>query len=128
MEVNAKQTVHATGKQASQHAEALIIRALRVGVLASASLILIGLALFLLSGNSGYPGDSYPTRVADIFSGAVALKPFAIISAGLVLLISTPILRVGASIAAFCLEKDWLYAGISAFVFCTLLISFLFGK
>ena len=106
----------------------LIIRTLRIGVAISAALILLGLTLFLSGGQSGYPGESYPTQVAEIISGALALKPFAVISLGLVLLIMTPIMRVAASIGAFWLEKDWLYAGISTFVFTTLLISFIFGK
>ena len=112
----------------AQRAEAMIIKTLRVGVMASAALILFGLLRFLLSGDSGYPGETYPTTVAAIISGALELRSFAVISAGLVLLITTPILRVAASIGAFCLERDWLYAGISSFVFLTLLASFIFGK
>ncbi len=115
-------------KPDAQRAEVLIIRTLRIGVAVSAALILLGLTLFLVSGQSGYPGESYPSKVAEIISGALAIKPFAIISLGLVLLITTPIMRVAASIGAFCLEKDWLYAAISGFVFITLLISFIFGK
>jgi len=109
-------------------AEIFVSQSLRVGVLLSATVIFCGLALFLIQGQSGYPGESYPRQLKDILQGAYDLKPFGIILTGLVLLISTPILRVGVSIMVFFKEKDWLYVAISSTVFFILLSSFLFGK
>lgn len=109
-------------------AEDLVSQSLRVGVLLSAGVIFVGLAKFLLSGDSGYPGTTYPTQLMDIMMGAWQLKSFAIILTGLVLLILTPISRVGISILIFAKEKDWLYVGISSIVFIVLLCSFIFGK
>ena len=109
-------------------AELVISQALRVGVLFSAAIILLGLVIFLSGHGSGYPAESYPTTLKDIITGTLQLKSFAIISTGLILLIFTPIMRVGASIVAFLLEKDWLYAGISSAVFLILVSSFFFGK
>lgn len=108
--------------------EIFVSRSLRTGVLLSAGVILVGLIKFLMLGESGYPGETYPTQIQDIIIGALQLKPFAIISAGLVLLILTPISRVGISILVFAKEKDWLYVGISTLVFVVLVCSFAFGK
>jgi uncharacterized membrane protein len=109
-------------------AEIVVSYSLRVGVLLSATVILAGLIRFFITGESGYIGHSYPTQISDIIAGAFAFKPFGVIMMGLVLLILTPVMRVGVSILVFITEKDWLYVGISAIVFLILSSSFFFGK
>ncbi|MBP2643706.1 MAG: hypothetical protein H6Q67_1593 [Firmicutes bacterium] len=109
-------------------AELFVSQSLRVGVLVSALVIFLGLMIFLSGNGSGYPGESYPTTLKDILIGTIELKSFAIILAGLVLLILTPIMRVGVSVVIFVQEKDWLYVGISSIVFLILVSSFFFGK
>lgn len=108
--------------------EIIISRSLQVGVLGSAAVILIGFLLFMITGNSGYAQDSYPTNPLLILQGLVALKPYAIILAGLFLLILTPVFRVGVSILVFLKEKDYRYVIITTIVFVILIISFLLGK
>lgn len=108
--------------------EVVISRSLQVGVLLSAAVMLIGLALFLITGNSGYPGNTFPTNLLLVFQGLIALKPYAIMLVGLFLLILTPVFRVGISILVFLKEKDFLYVKITALVFAILLVSFLLGK
>lgn len=108
--------------------EIIISKFLRVGVLLSAATILIGLLMFLVSGYSGYPGSTYPTTPTTILRGVVLLKPYAIIMLGLLILISTPVFRVGVSIIVFFKEKDYLYVKITTAVFVILLISFMLGK
>lgn len=108
--------------------ELLVSRALRTGVLISAFVIVAGLLLFFAAGDGGYPNNAYPTSFSAILAGTLALKPFAVILAGLVLLILTPVLRVAVSLLTFVLEQDWLYVGISALVLIILLSSFFFGK
>lgn len=108
--------------------EIFVSQSLRFGVLLSATVILTGLILFLISGEGGYPGEYYPTQLKEIFAGALSLKPFGVILAGLVLLICTPIMRVGVSVLVFWKEKDWLYVGISTVVFLILVSGFFFGK
>lgn len=122
-----KKEVQGSGKTLNE-VEILVSQSLRVGVLFSALVIFVGLMLFLSSGVSGYPGDSYPTTFKGIIAGVLEYKPFAIILAGLVLLIFTPIMRVGISVLVFMKEKDWLYVGISSIVFLILVCSFFFGK
>ena len=109
-------------------AELFVSYALRIGVLLSATVITMGLLRFFITGESGDIGHFYPTHIRDIIAGAVAFKPFGVIMLGLVLLILTPVLRVGISLLVFITEKDWLYVGITAIVFLILISSLFFGK
>lgn len=109
-------------------AELFVSRVLRIGVLCSGFVILVGIVWFLISGDSGYPADVYPTTLLGILEGVVHGKPFAIMLAGLFLLILTPILRVGITILVFVKAKDRLYIGITSLVFMILVISLLLGK
>ncbi|PFR99347.1 hypothetical protein CN988_19105 [Bacillus thuringiensis] len=108
--------------------EILISKILRVGVLISGTCITIGLILFLVTGESGYPGDTYPTTLSAIWSGVLAGKAYAIILLSLFLLILTPVFRVGVSLITFWIEKDTLYVIITGIVFTILMISFALGK
>ena len=109
-------------------AELFISSSLRVGVYLSAVVITIRLILLFVTGNSGYPTDQFPTTVRAVLSGTLYIKPSAIISLGLLLLIATPVFRVAFSVLLFVLEKDHLYTVITLFVFCVLIISFMLGK
>ena len=115
-------------KSGAEEVETVISRSLQVGVLLSAVVILAGFLMFLITGSSGYPKNAYPTNLLLIIRGVAALKPYAIILAGLFILILTPVFRVGVSIFLFLKEKDTLYVKITALVFAILLISFLLGK
>ncbi|AST05027.1 hypothetical protein BT10792_30845 (plasmid) [Bacillus thuringiensis] len=108
--------------------EILISKILRVGVLISGTCITIGLIIFLITGESGYPGDAYPTTLSAIWSGVLAGKAYAIILLSLFLLILTPVFRVGVSLITFWIEKDTLYVIITGIVFTILMISFALGK
>ena len=52
----------------------------------------------------------------------------AVIVAGLVLLIATPVIRVAVSLVAFTRERDRTFVAITATVLFLLLLSFLLGK
>lgn len=119
---------NAVDKNGIEDTEIVISKTLRVGVVLSGAITCLGLVLFLLTGNSGYPGESFPTSVIEILRGLGALKPYAVMLSGLFLLILTPVLRVGVSIVTFLKEKDYMYAAITATVFIILIISFLLGK
>ena len=103
---------------------------LRTGMLASASVILIGGILYLVRDGSATP--SYKTfhgvapslrTFSGIASGARHGDSLAIIQFGLLMLIATPIARVIFSVAAFLLERDYLYVAISTIVLLVLLYS-----
>lgn len=111
-----------------EDAEIWISKTLRAGVVLSAVITGLGLILFVLTGNSGYPGESFPASLVEILKGLFAFKPYAVILSGLFVLILTPVLRVGVSIITFLKEKDYLYAAITATVFVILIISFFLGK
>ena len=52
-------------------------------------------------------------------------SPFGLIQLGILVLIATPIARVGFSIYGFWLERDRLYVAITWFVLLLLLVGFL---
>ena len=81
--------------------EIIISNFLRIGVVLSAIIIFIGLSMFLVTGKSGYAGNYYPTNPLEILKGALSLKAYSIILTGLLVLILTPVFRVGVSIIVF---------------------------
>jgi uncharacterized membrane protein YfcA len=98
------------------------------GVLLSSAIILVGFLLLItrpgaLSGNRT---DIFPHSFSELWIRLLGLHPQAIIIAGLLLLIATPVLRVTISIIAFAVEHDMQYVLITCLVLATLLFSFLF--
>ena len=108
--------------------EIMISKALRAGVIISGAVIFIGLLMFLLTGNSGYPESTYPSHLVEIIKGLMGLKSYAVIMTGVMVLIATPIFRVGVSIIVFAVEKDYLYVKITTVVFLILIVSLVLGK
>lgn len=107
--------------------EALIGKVMQVGVLTAAAVMLIGVAMFLVTGDSGYAGQYHPTTFSDMVTGVLTLKSYAIIMIGLFLLILTPVLRVVVSIYAFYIAKDNLYVWITTVVLIILIFAMLIG-
>lgn len=105
----------------------IIGKILRLGVMISATVMLVGLVLLIVKGNGGYPSNAFPTDFTDIWAGIAALKPYAIMMLGIFLLILTPVLRVVVSIYSFYREGDNLYVVITTIVLVILAISFIFG-
>lgn len=103
---------------------------LRVGVIASMGVVLIGGAVYLLFNHSGIINystfDAHRTKfssIAAIFLGLGRLNSEAIIQFGVLLLIFTPILRVAFSIFGFLIERDYLYVLIGLLVLIVILFS-----
>ncbi|GAC1383040.1 MAG: hypothetical protein NVS4B7_01900 [Ktedonobacteraceae bacterium] len=104
---------------------------LQAGVLLSAAIILIGLLLLLArSWNlSGQRLQTFPQTLSQVWTGLLVLRPQAIITLGLLLLIATPVMRVAVSIVAFAIERDRRYVAITLAVLTILLFSiFLVGN
>jgi uncharacterized membrane protein len=102
-----------------------------IGVGTSAALMVIGFAGSLLVGWEGSligaaPGASGLADFGSMGQSLVALRPVGFAQLGLVVPIATPVLRVATSCAAFALEGDRLYAGLTLAVLAILLAS-LFG-
>jgi uncharacterized membrane protein len=106
------------------------------GVALSAVVLACGLGLLAVTGRTGYPGTldaatilaregsvAFPRTFADVAQGVIALKPFAVIEFGAMLLIATPVLRVAASMVLFLIERDYLYTVVTATVLVLLLVS-----
>jgi uncharacterized membrane protein len=113
-----------------QRVEVIIGNLLRAGVTTAAAVVLLGGLIFLARyGRSpadygvfhGEPSDLRAWR--GILDAAFGWHGRGIIQLGLVLLIATPVARVAFSAAAFALERDWLYVGVTMLVFCILLYS-----
>jgi uncharacterized membrane protein len=118
--------------------EVIISNLLRTGVLGSLALVVLGTAL-TLSRHTEYfaspadlsrlvqPGAAFPHSVHDVFEGIRLLRGQAIVTAGLLLLIVTPVMRVAVSIFAFIYQGDRSYTFITAVVLLLLLLSFFLG-
>lgn len=110
----------------------VIGRLLQLGVLVSTVVVLIGAVLLLLKQGSApvdfthFAGAAPALRsVSGTIRLALAGDPFAIIQAGLVLLIATPIARVALTLVAFVVQRDRLYVGLTAVVLIILLVGLL---
>lgn len=119
--------------------ESLVRRVLQVGLLASMVLVLIGMLLFgavhpfFFTSSESLPalvesGAKFPHTLGDVASAASHFSAEGIIAAGLLVLITTPVVRVALSVVGFSLQRDWVYVGLTALVLLVLLGSFLVGK
>ena len=113
-----------------QTIEEVIGTLLRLGVLASAIIVLTGGVIYLARhGHSpasyrvfqGEPNDLRELR--GIMRAAAHGSGRGIIQLGLILLIATPVARVAFSLFAFAVERDWLYVGVTLIVLLLLLYS-----
>jgi uncharacterized membrane protein len=120
--------------------ELLISNLLRIGVIVSVVVVLIGITLTFVH-HPEYrtshealvrlirPGASeFPTSLPAVWQGLMELQGRAVVVLGLLLLVATPILRVAASVFAFWYEKDWRFVGITLVVLGFLVLSFFLGK
>lgn len=110
--------------------EIILGHLLRVGVIATVTIVLVGAAIYLPSVALNQPqygkfiGEPIGLRtVPDIIAGAFAGDGRSIIQAGLLMLILTPILRVVFSVFAFLYERDYLYVALTCVVLGLLLFS-----
>jgi len=106
---------------------------LRLGVMISMSVVFVGGVIYLMRhGHSiadyttftGVPDFVHPAGIID---GILHFRGRAIIQAGIVLLIATPIVRVICSVVGFVVEKDRLYTIIALIVLAIIFISMLSG-
>ena len=119
--------------------ERVISDILRGGVILSLFLIVCGTALTLkhhpdyfhsrqdtaqLTGSK----QMFPHTLKETLAGVRAESGQAVIVVGLLVLIATPVIRVGVSIIAFVVEKDVTFVVLTALVFALLLLSFFLGK
>jgi uncharacterized membrane protein len=103
---------------------------LQWGVLAAAALVLAGGIGYLVehgstsSRHTRFIGEPENLKtIGGIVQSALALHARGLIQLGLLLLIATPVARVGFSLLAFLRQRDRTYVAITAFVLILLLSS-----
>lgn len=115
-----------------QQLEQIVGKILRIGVIVSALIMLMGAALYLTTSGGARP--DYHTfrgeplslrRVSAIVADAAAFHPKGVMQLGIVLLLATPLMRVVLSAIAFAIQKDVLYVVVTSMVFAVLLFSLL---
>jgi uncharacterized membrane protein len=107
--------------------------ALRTGVFLSIAIVFFGGVIYIY--RNGYTIADYHTfkgvpdfvKLSGIINGILTFRGRAIIQAGIILLIATPVIRVVFSSIGFILEKDYLYIGITLLVLLIIFISMLSG-
>jgi uncharacterized membrane protein len=114
--------------------QAVIGWILRAGVLVSMSVIFIGGVIYLYRHGQTHVDYSKFVGVPDFVSnpgaiihGVFTLRGRAIIQAGIILLIATPVIRVIFSAIGFIMEKDYLYTAITVLVLFIILASMISG-
>jgi uncharacterized membrane protein len=118
--------------------EILISNLLRAGVLGSLALVVAGTVLTFVHHPEYFgspadlsrlvqPGAAFPHTLADVIEGIRLLRGQAVVMAGLLLLIITPVVRVAVSIFAFIYQRDRVFTFITAVVLSLLLLSFFMG-
>lgn len=116
-----------------ERVETIIGNLLRIGVTASALLVLTGGVLYLLRDGRQAAPDLHqfePETLRsprDIVEKSAALNSLGLIMLGLLLLIATPVTRVIFSVAAFALQRDYLYVGFTLAVLAVLMYSLFSG-
>lgn len=118
--------------------ETIISGILRIGVLVSLFLVMAGIIVSFFY-NPDYasssvqlqdltrPGAIFPHTPGSVMAGLRNLDGQAIIALGLLLLIMTPVIRVGVSVFIFWHQRDRIFILITATVFFLLLLSFVVG-
>ena len=109
--------------------EIIISNILRYGVALSFIIVTLGSVLLLLQpGTAVRPaGPPVPHDPAVVIMQVLQFQPKAIIEFGLMILIATPVFRVGVAVIAFLMESDYVYSLVSLFVFLVLTASFFLG-
>ncbi len=105
---------------------------LRAGVIIAATVAAVGAVVYLArwgGGNENYRVFHGVPKGLDsvrgVVGGALHLRSRWVIQLGLLLLIATPISRVGLSLLGFARQRDWLYVGVTAIVLGLLLYGLL---
>jgi len=119
--------------------ELAISALLRIGVLTSLVVVLVGTTVtfahhphYLSSrhdlGPLTKPGAEFPHSLSALIRGLEHGQGRAIVMAGLLLLIATPVMRVAISVLAFVYQRDRTFVVITSVVLALLLASFVLGK
>src|SRR5581483_12304982 len=112
---------------------------LRSGVMISITVVAVGIVVSFTHhpeyftsrpqlGQLTSAGAHFPHTLSEVVAGIRRGQGQALVMAGLLLLIATPIARVAFSIVVFAIEHDRLYVVITTVVLIVLMISFVLGR
>jgi uncharacterized membrane protein len=103
---------------------------LRVGVLVSAAVVLLGAVLYLAQEGATVPDygkfKGEPPgleHVGSIVQGALRFRGRYVIQFGILLLMATPVARVVLTVFAFAWQRDRFYVAVTLFVLAILVAS-----
>lgn len=104
--------------------EEIVAALLRTGVILAAVVVLAGGIWYLSAAQGLQPSyRSFQPTAAGWKSLGSLPGPERLILIGLLLLVATPVVRVGFAMVAFALERDWAYVWITVIVLVVLLYS-----
>lgn len=122
-------------EQNEQQFENFLGNLLRAGVLLAASVVLLGGILYLVRHGNELPDDKiFHGEPAELRSpagtvlDALHFSARGIIQLGLLLLVATPVARVGFSAIGFLRERDFTYVALTLLVLTVLLYSLFSGS
>jgi uncharacterized membrane protein len=130
-DVATEETPVAEGPISARTVELWISYVLRVGVVLSGSVILIGVALYVGGRHSDaappslsalLDSKSTPVHISDIVDRAAHLRPIGLIELGLLLLILTPVVRVAMTVMLFAIDWDPVFLVIVCVVLAILVV------
>jgi uncharacterized membrane protein len=105
--------------------EEFISDILRLGVEFSGLMMVAGIGLFLWTGDDSC---SYGVLSWDwVLFGNSFFQPSHILFLGFLILVSTPLIRVFASVVSYSMNRDWAYTVITGFVLSVLIIGIILG-
>jgi len=103
---------------------------LRVGVVLSSLIVLIGGGLYLTRHGAELPnyhmfyGEPSELRsILGIIKDASSFSGRGIIQFGMLLLIATPVMRVAFTVVSFIIQRDRIYVGVTLIVLSVLIFS-----
>ncbi len=113
-------------------------KVLRVGVLVSAAMLVSGYFLALVRDRTAFNSHvaeqahlaghaGFPHSFAAVWDGIARGSGQALIVAGVLAVILTPVAGLVTSAVAFARRRDWLFTSISALVLTIILGSFVYG-
>jgi uncharacterized membrane protein len=128
-----------TNAEKARQVELLISNLLRIGVITSLTIVVIGTILSFirhpdylssktqLSALTSHDA-SFPETISGTASSIMHGQGRGIVILGLLLLVATPVMRVAVSIFGFVYEKDRIFVLITSLVLMLLLLSFVLGR
>lgn len=100
---------------------------LRGGVVVSAALLVVGLALLAHAGSAGPAGSVGAVHLNSLAADLATGQGWAFLWLGVVVLAITPVIRVLLALGTFAAARDHEYIAITGFVLAVLIASLVLG-